>query len=327
MINVSIPNSVSLNNFENIFKGNSFEFKGDDVSFSFHPKYIAMHPVGIAFLAAIGDLIKINGSKISGTLNREITSIIFLQRMGLFSSLGFENPLQFNDHEESGRFIPLKKIRNSKESKEFMQEIDPILHANRDSAPVIKHVFGELLRNIIEHSGAQYGGNVCATYNRKKKKVSIGISDAGMGLRKSLSKSHAIISDQDAIIKALTPGITGTTSRIGGNEQNAGAGLFFTKSIAKSTRNHFIIYSGCGYYKLRKVKKIKGDNIVLNPDPTLDENTQIDNAPFFPGTLVGIDVQINDSKVFTQLIQDIGKAYSSGVKKSKKDYYRKIQFS
>ena len=56
---------------------------------------------------------------------------------------------------------------------------------------------------------------------------------------------------------ALTPGISGATPRIGGNETNAGAGLYFIKSIAQSSENFFVIYSGKSMFKLLKSQGVE----------------------------------------------------------------------
>ena len=48
----------------------------------------------------------------------------------------------------------------------------------------------------------------------------------GVGIKTTIATVHRVISDSDAIRLALTPGITGTTRRIGGTDYNAGAGLF-----------------------------------------------------------------------------------------------------
>jgi len=68
---------------------------------------------------------------------------------------------------------------------------------------------------VIEHSGTAYGGNVCATYNKRRKKISIGISDIGSGLLNHLKKYHNVKTDKEAIKLALTPSISGVTKRIG----------------------------------------------------------------------------------------------------------------
>ena len=135
---------------------------------------------------------------------------------------------------------------------------------------------------------------------------------------------HKVMSHKDAIVAALKPGISGTTSRIGGTAENAGAGLFFTKCIAQSTRNHFLIYSGDAYFKLNLTPS--GRDIHFSADPEGDCHTTKDELPYFQGTLIGIDVIISDTRAFNALIEKIGSAYQLNVKQTKKDYYKKIRF-
>lgn len=324
MSSLYIPNSVALRNFDTLFSSNDFDFQDGRVDINFHPRYVAMHPVGLAFYAALADYCKQNSIKTTARINYSIRSIPYLQRMGLFKVFDYENPITTVEHEETGRFIPLMKIREGSELDKFIKTIDPILHTSRENSRVIKHIFSELLRNVLEHSHAENGGNVCATYNREKRKFSIGISDAGRGIWESMREFHSFKSHKEAILAALTPGISGTTARIGGTSENAGAGLFFTKCIAQSTRNHFIIYSGDSYFKLKLTPKNKG--IQYNADPQEDYNSVRSGLPRFHGTLIGIDIHISDTKAFNNLIENIGTAYQLSVKKNKKDYYRKIQF-
>ena len=319
-----IPNSVSLRSFDTLFQNNDFDFSDGTIDVSFHPSYVAMAPVGLAFYAAIGDLIILNNLEKKGALNHSIRSIPYLQRMGLFKTLGFKSPIETKEHDETGRFIPLTKIRNADELTHFVKTIDPILHTSRNNSRAIKHVFSEILRNVLEHSSSEIGGNVCATYNKKREKISIGISDVGRGLFNSLTENHTVKSNLHAIKLALTPGVSGVTSRIGGNSENAGAGLFFTKCIAQSTNNHFLLYSGDAYFKLLYTPRGKACN--FNPNPDNDFCTQKEGLPFFPGTLVGIDININDDTAFNRLIEDIGTAYRLSVNKNKKDFYKRIRF-
>jgi hypothetical protein len=91
MGNLYIPNSIALRNFDTLFKGNDFDFSDGEINISFHPSYVAMAPVGLAFYAAIGDLIRHHNWESKATMNYEIRSIPYLQRMGLFKALGFNN--------------------------------------------------------------------------------------------------------------------------------------------------------------------------------------------------------------------------------------------
>lgn len=325
MSGLYIPNSIALRNFDSIFTNNNFNFEDGKVDITFHSNYVAMHPVGLAFYAAIGDYFRMNSIQTTATINYNIKSIPYLQRMGLFSALGYGDPLETNTHEEAGRFIPLRRVGNSDELSALMKDIDPLLHTDRDTSRTVKHVFSELLRNVIEHSKSEMGGHVCATYNRRRKKISIGISDAGQGILNGMRGYKHFSSHLEAILSALTPGISGTTKRIGGTAENAGAGLFFTKCIAQSTRNHFLIYSGDSYFKLRTTPV--GKQITFNPDPRNDNSTCKSNLPFFHGTLVGVDMYIEDTGAFNKLMDNIGDTYRLSVNKMKKDHFKRINFT
>jgi len=324
MSTLYIPNSIALRNFDSIFSNNTFDFSDKNVAIGFHSNYVAMHPIGLAFYAALGDFFRLNQIQSKMTINYKIRSIPYLQRMGLFRVLGYSDPISIKEHEESGRFIPLTKIRTSEDLVKLMKNIDPILHTTRENSRVIKHVFSELLRNVLEHSLCPLGGNVCATYNKKKKKISIGVSDAGIGIFESIRRYHKVKNHKEALMLALTPGISGTTPRLGGTGDNAGAGLFFTKCIAQSTRNHFLIYSGDAYFKLNTTPKSK-DNIFMT-DPRQDFAHIKEKILLFNGTLLGIDIFIEDTAAFNNLMYRIGQAYRLGVKKAKKDYYKRIRF-
>ena len=93
-----------------------------------------MHPVGLAFYAALGDYFRANGITTTAKINYEIRSIPYLQRMGLFNALGYGNPIPTATHEEAGRFIPLRRIKTSDELSTLMKDIDPILHTDSNTS-------------------------------------------------------------------------------------------------------------------------------------------------------------------------------------------------
>lgn len=325
MSTLYIPNSIGIHNFDSIFKqNNDFSFSDKKVSISFHPSYLAMHPIGLAFYAALGDYIKINSIEKEAKIVKSIPSIPYLQRMGLFSVLGFQGPSEYKPHEETGRFMPLRKIHNSTELDNFLKDLDPILHTSQNNTRVIKHVFSELLRNVLEHSQSPLGGNVCVTYNKKHSRIGLGISDAGIGILSGMRGYKYFSSHKDAILAALTPGISGTTKHIGGTEENAGAGLFYTKCIAQATRNHFLIYSGNSYYKLCSTPNNKA--VEFHGDPNEDYKTLKDKLPIFNGTLIGMDIHIEETEAFSNLLSRIGASYQLNVKKVRKEYYKRIKF-
>jgi hypothetical protein len=185
---------------------------------------------------------------------------------------------------------------------------------------------GELVRNVLEHSGSSGGAFVAAQYYQKSNTVRLGICDAGVGIWRTIHESWPAKTDIDAIKLALTPGITGTTKREGGTDTNAGAGLFFVKSMAMVARDYFVVYSGTGLYKLTKRdKRTKGfPRLRVNPED--DVHNETNNAPAFPGTVVGIDISLDQTNEFTSLLSVIRTAYTEAVKQRKMARYRKPRF-
>lgn len=87
MANLYIPNSIALRNFDSIFKHNSFDFSDGQADITFHPNYVAMHPVGLAFYAALGDYFRANGIKTTAKINYEIRSIPYHSKNGAFQCI------------------------------------------------------------------------------------------------------------------------------------------------------------------------------------------------------------------------------------------------
>lgn len=162
---------------------------------------------------------------------------------------------------------------------------------------------------------------------KKSNTIRIGICDNGIGIKKSMQRywsSHAR-TDLDAIKWALVPGISGTTSKEGGTEDNAGAGLFFIKSIAQVARNYFMIYSGLGIYKLLLHDK-RIENPRLHPSPDDDRHSERNNAPYLQGTLAAIDLSLESKFEFTDLLVAIREVYGKAIRERKKKKYKEPKF-
>ena len=85
-----------------------------------------------------------------------------------------------------------------------------------------------------------------------------------------------------------------------------------------------MIYSGNSYFKLKATPQHK--DIVFNTNPEQDFANIKDNLLPFNGTLLGIDISIEDTKAFNNLMDKIGHAYQMGIKKASKNYYKRINF-
>lgn len=149
----------------------------------------------------------------------------------------------------------------------------------------MKYVLYELVRNVLEHSGSADGAIVAAQVT-KAGRLLVVVADSGIGVRASLARSHYVRDDPSAIELAFRPGVTGTTSRYGGNETNGGAGLFFMKAMATVARHHMVMISGNSFMKLLTQPR--------TPPPIVHGSLTEDNVCWrelsfsFPGTAVGI---------------------------------------
>ena len=290
-----------------------------------HPKWINVHPAILTLTASLA--LKVGKNNVA-LPNLTASSGSYLDSMGLFKFTAQKSPYSIKRKDPSGRFIPLTIIKNPNEQSKFISDIVPLLHLPPEKADVIKYIVGELIRNVLEHAASDTGAIVAAQYYKKSNTIRIGICDNGVGIRRSLSKfwpSHSE-SDIDAIKWSLLPGVSGTTTHTGGTGDNAGAGLFFVKSIAKVARNYFMIYSGSGIYKLLLRDK-RSENPRLTIDPEDDRHSEKNNAPFLDGTLVAIDLTLdNDLEGFNNLLSKIRDRYSEAIRLRKKRNYRRFKF-
>lgn len=309
---IHLPNSAFLGNIDGSFLGHLDMSSPDSLDITLNEQWVSLHPVVLAITAALGLTVKAENIRV-GALTAK--SAIYPVRMGLFKLLNVPCDKTITEHAPEGRFIPLTQIQTSAELNRFITDMIPLLHRpdEPEHAKTIGYIISELVGNVLEHAGAEHGAVLCAQYYTKTNRIGIGIADTGLGIKTTISRSHRAATDIDAIRLALTPGITGTTPKIGGTAQNAGAGLFFIKSIADVNRDFFVIYSGGAFYKLLKKR---GERLQLNADPFADRHTKGNAFPYWKGTVVGVDITLNRTREFSTLLDAIRTAYWN-LKKSK----------
>jgi anti-sigma regulatory factor (Ser/Thr protein kinase) len=320
---IHIPNSAFLGNFESFIYG--LDTSNPNVlEVTSNQNWISIHPLIIAMTIALAKEVKLKGGVVT-CQDFSAKSRPYLLRMGLIEELNPNHGIQILEHEEAGRFIKARQIKNSEELNQFITDMVPLLHTTPEQAYPIKYVMSELVRNVLEHSKSQVGAIVCAQYFKKSNRIAIGVADRGLSIKTAINKSYNTQSYDEAINLAMRPGITGTTTKIGGTEYNAGAGLFFTKSIAKVSKDFFMLYSGDTFYKLRKTAKTA--EVELFANPLYDKNTLKVDLPFWQGTSVGIDISLDINQDFDNLLEMIRDAYHLDVKRANKDKYRKPKFT
>ncbi len=317
---IYLPNSAFLGNIDPFLRG--FDpTSPNTLELTANQKWISVHPIVLSMIAALGltvDPQNITCEKL------EARSKHYLERMGLFKMMRVDSGMHIIEHEPAGRFIPLTQIRTSDELSTFIREMIPLLHLDPKQAQPIAYIVSELVRNVLEHAETKNGAILAAQYYTKSNSIRIGIADTGVGIKRTINRSYDTKSDLEAIQLALSPGVTGTTRKEGGTEQNAGAGLFFIKSIASVNSDFFVMYSGNAMYKLLKTHRTK--RMHLHADPFRDRYSKDENLPYWQGTAVGVDITLNQTKEFSLLLDLIRKTYSTAIRERKKARYKRPLF-
>lgn len=318
---ISFSNGDMLRNFSNFIKRLDLS-EPDKLEITMNPRWTNVHPAGIVFAVALALRA---GKEKSEIIGRVPPSAAYLDRMGLYNFVKTPSPFTVHAKEESGRFVPITVIKTSDDQSRFISNMIPLLHLSEEKTDVIKYIIGELVRNTLEHSLAENGAIVAAQYYKKSNRISIGICDTGIGIWSSMQEVWHPRTDLDAIKLALVPGITGTTSKEGGTSENAGAGLFYIKSMAKMARSYFVIYSGRGEYTLLKYdKRTKRPRLYANPEN--DRHSELLDAPDFKGTLVAVDISLDNNEEFNELLSYIGNVYDDAIRERKRARFKEPRF-
>jgi hypothetical protein len=207
-------------------------------------------------IASWGTWCKRNGKKIQvENLGRHGA---YAARMHLFDHLGVNFKHGVQEREEAGRFLPVTQVSSRSQVSPVIGDISALLHLEDDpeSLAAVQYCVSELLRNVLEHASSEDGAFVCAHRYTKTSphRVTIAVADCGSGIRKHLGRVHkdASKNDKSALTLAMRPGITGAIPGVYGAPDNAGAGLFFTRCIAKGTGGYFLLVSGNAAFRQRR---------------------------------------------------------------------------
>lgn len=236
----------------------------------------------------------------------------YAARMRLFQHLGIDYDPAVREHEEAGRFLPLTQVQDRQQLTSVIANISALLHLDTepDALAAVQYCVSELLRNVLEHSGSPEGAFVCAHryVGKGPKRVTIAVSDCGRGIASHLANNfpEALESDRIALGLAMRPGVTGAMRGLYGTPENAGAGLFITRSIAKGTGGYFLLMSGQAAYRLYRTNN-PGEQIRLYFD-ALDEprHNLWELSSKWSGTTVAVEIRtdkIEDFQGFFQWIR------------------------
>ena len=317
-----VPNSVSLHTLHKFLEvNNAFAADNNDARLVLNPSWMHLDPIALCMIAAWGSWCIKQGLDIKAeNLGRKAD---YAARMHLFQHLGVDYQPNLKEREESGRFLPLTRVTTSKDISNCIANISALLHLDKDpdTLAAVQYCMSELLRNSLEHSGAENGAFVCAHYFRGKgpHRVSIAVADTGCGIRAHLGRAHkeANESDMKALQLAMTPGITGALPGPYGAPDNAGAGLFITRSIAKATRGYFCILSGNAGFRLRRARN-DVEQLLLFQDAMLERSDQWSLPNAWKGTAVSVEIRPDMVDDFQGIFQWVRKQVPTRVKTKKR---------
>jgi len=316
---VRLPNPVWLHTASSFVRNAAFPWPSDGrVRLLLPTGYCYLAPVGIAAIAAWGDTLQARGVEIE-CVNVATRGVGYASRLHMFDYLGCDGP-DVIEHEETGRFIPVTKIESQEQLRDFSVNVVPLLHIDsQETVYAVRYCLEELIRNVLEHAdGAP--AYACAQYYPTSSKVSVAVADCGQGLFGSLSGNHPSLKDDAAAaLLALRPGVSGVTATRFGAEENAGAGLFFTKTIAKFSGERFLLYSGDGGYLLLPHGSDTQRAMVFE-EPEADKHKML-NGSQWPGTLVALDIGVSPTYDFQEVLKVIRDKYfdfTSGKKPNKR---------
>lgn len=313
-MHVTLPNRAYLADLERFLR-RMVDDGSADFTLELGEGLFSVHPLVLCMLGAMADHAEFSDANTTVTIDKPTSSARYLQRMKLFEAMELPVNMPLVEHDPSGRFIPVTRIQDNAELNRFVLDFVPLLHAKPDEADSVKYVLYELVRNVLEHS-ASPAGALAAAQVTKKGRLLVAVADSGVGVRKSLSRSHRVDTDRAAVELAFRPGVTGTTSRYGGNDTNGGAGLFFMKAMATVSRHHMVMVTGDTMMKLLTVPSRQTP--VIHEDLSSDRVRWIDLDVPFHGTAVGIDITVEETVRFSSLLKEIREVYHVKVKKDNK---------
>jgi hypothetical protein len=280
---IAVPNGVSLSDAPQFLQSVSWDVTPDTgVNVSFEAGTGRIEPWVFAGIAAYA--LQANRWDMTVSTNG-VADCAEAARSGLvrFTELR-GGPVDNPDVEPAGRYIPLRWVSTSKDLALVFADIVPLLHLADapEQAKAIQYCVSEMVRNVMEHSRSDDGAIVAAERYSEADEgpatVSIAVADAGIGIRRSIERNYEVATDAEAILTAVKFGTTGAVRGRYGATDNAGAGLFFTSRMARTTGGHFAVLSG--------------EALLVAPpdaDGRSDEELLTTVAPY-PGTVIAIEV-------------------------------------
>jgi len=127
-----IPNSATLHNARAFLDCNkSFFAQGQAKTvLEMDPRWMHTEPFALTMAAAWGARCRGQGLKVS--LKNLTSRAKYAARMKLFDFLGVDPHFVIQEHEEAGRFVPIRNIRTPADIRSVIADVSVLLHLDHD---------------------------------------------------------------------------------------------------------------------------------------------------------------------------------------------------
>jgi anti-sigma regulatory factor (Ser/Thr protein kinase) len=243
-----------------------------------------VRPVGVTFLSNLVHWLDSHGTKVefanvridSDPVRFLDDSLFFEQHTGSklrpsASPRGTTLPLIKIAHKDSHAWLDLK----------FVPWLADRLAITQASLYIVKACISELFNNIQDHTQLDIG-SIFVQHFPKEMRVTISVSDFGLGIPEAVRKKIPNIKDPDAIIQAVQDGFT-TKSK----PTNKGVGLdYLLRTVVSGNDGQVTIYSQEGIVRFEKretdIKSYVFHDVGFCPGTTIDISLRTDTIEILP---------------------------------------------
>lgn len=222
----------------NIRQPGSFDF------FKFDMRYLSF--ISISQVVAIAQLYLWANMRHADVSLGEMSPAVeqYVSRMNLYKLIGIKHNENFTRHMSDDRFVPLSRITDYPDTNVIAGDLVNVVMRRlsvddslRDAA---NHSFGEIMDNIIQHSGSATGGLAAAQYYPTMNYLELCVSDCGRGIASTMAgnPSYLGMEPRELMVKAFEAGCGERVGPqfFGKDGAGMGMGLTFAERFVRSSK-------------------------------------------------------------------------------------------
>jgi hypothetical protein len=178
----------------------------------------------------------------------------YLAEMGFYDFVGINEGKRVGEAKGSSSYVPITRLTRGdlpRAPSDFYRalegEAERLAHVlfpdERGSYDAAKYCFLETIRNTFEHGDTPTCIVFAQAWPRSGGVAEVAVLDWGRGVQESLAEVYPAIHADDAVRKAVLPGVTGNPEGDGSMWQNAGYGLYVMSELGSLASGEFVLWS------------------------------------------------------------------------------------